>query len=545
MTRWHPRLATVLFAVNLLIFLLPLGGIAVLRLYESELIRRTETELIGQGAFVASIYRSELLRRLTEGGSQSRGLAGLSAYGVAIPSERRRPDNPDEPWTPVEASLDLAKDQIHPPAPDASEPNLPPDPVAELAAERVTPVLLSASRVTLSGIRVTDYRGVVVASTRRDLGKSLAGQEEVSRALLGEHVSLLRRRLGEGPTPPIDSISRGSQVRVFVAVPVLEGNRVLGAVLLSRTPLDLSKALYRNRFYLLGGGAVVVFVVCIVTLLTTRLVTRPVSALIEQANLVSQGAKAAASVPLQNPGTYEVDRLSRALSQMSTTLERRADYIRTFASNVSHEFKTPLTSMRGAVELLRDHFAEMPADAREGFLNMLEQDTDRLTRLVRRLLDLARADVLQPSAERMVVAQVAKQVAERFSGEGLAVTCDVSPEVGAIAMAPEVFESILSSLVDNARQHGGHGVQVHISARAERHEERDCIEIDVRDSGRGISESDAARVFTPFFTTARQSGGTGLGLSIAQALTTAHHGSVTLEPSPAGALFRIVLPVAH
>ena len=62
--RWRPRLATVLLTVNLLIFLLPLGGIAILRLYESELIRRTETELNVQGALVASIYRSELLRQL-------------------------------------------------------------------------------------------------------------------------------------------------------------------------------------------------------------------------------------------------------------------------------------------------------------------------------------------------------------------------------------------------------------------------------------------------------------------------------------------------
>ena len=62
MMRWRPRLAGILLAVNLLILLLPLSGIAILRLYESELIRRTETELNVQGAFVASIYRTELLR---------------------------------------------------------------------------------------------------------------------------------------------------------------------------------------------------------------------------------------------------------------------------------------------------------------------------------------------------------------------------------------------------------------------------------------------------------------------------------------------------
>ena len=315
MMRWRPRLATVLFAVNLLIFLLPLGGIAVLRLYESELIRHTESELNVQGAFVASIYRAELVKCLTADSFKSMGLSGLSAYGVPIAAEFRSEVNPDDPWTPIEATLDLARDHIYLPARDPFEPDAPPDPMAQLAGERVTPVLQSAGRMTLSGIRVTDYRGVIVASTRHDFGKSLAAQEEVKQALRGERVSLLRQRIGEGPSPPLDSISRGSRVRVFVGMPVIEGDRVVGAVLLSRTPLDLSKALYRNRSYLLGGCAVIVLVVCIVTVMSTRLVTRPVKALIHQAKQVTEGEKGAASVPLRSPGTYEVDRLSQGACQ--------------------------------------------------------------------------------------------------------------------------------------------------------------------------------------------------------------------------------------
>ena len=78
--RWRPRLASVLLAVNLLIFLLPLGGIAILRLYESELIRRTETELNVQGALVASIYRTELLRHLRS--NESEHVPGSQPFGL-------------------------------------------------------------------------------------------------------------------------------------------------------------------------------------------------------------------------------------------------------------------------------------------------------------------------------------------------------------------------------------------------------------------------------------------------------------------------------
>lgn len=541
--KWRPRLASVLLAVNLLIFLLPLGGIAVLRLYESELIRRTETELNVQGAFVASMYRIELLRLLASNEPGDLKSPDSSAYGVAIPAGLVRSKNPDDPWTPIEASLDMAKDRIYPPAPAAFQSDVPPDPLAQLVAERVEPVLLSAHKVTLTGIKIMDYQGVVVASTWTDRGMSLTSQEEVRRALKGEIVSVLRARVNEGPTPPIKSISRGTRVRVFVAMPVVEGDRVLGAVLLSRTPLDLIKALYQNRLYLLGGGAATLLVVCVVTALTTLLITRPVKALIRQAEQVTLSDKGAVAIPLRNPGTYEVDLLSKALAQMSATLESRANYIRTFASNVSHEFKTPLTSIRGAVELLKDHFADMSREDRERFLHILEQDADRLAKLVRRLLDLARAEVVQPGSERAQVTEAFDRVADRFRSEGLNVSVDPPIEIPPVAMAPEVLESILSNLVDNARQHGGSRVRVHLSAHRRRHAEKNLVEITVQDDGPGVSASDSGRIFAAFFTTARESGGTGLGLSIVQALVVAHHGTITLEKSPSGARFSILLPV--
>jgi len=122
-------------------------------------------------------------------------------------------------------------------------------------------------------------------------------------------------------------------------------------------------------------------------------------------------------------------------------------------------------------------------------------------------------------------------------------TFDTSPEMPPVAVAAEVLESILSNLVDNGRQHGGPRVHVHLSARLEERVGRDFVEITVQDNGPGVSASDSGRIFTPFFTTARDSGGTGLGLSIVQALVVAHLGTIALEESPSGARFRILLPV--
>lgn len=540
--RWQPRLASVLFAVNLLILLLPLGGIAVLRLYESELIRSTESELNVQGALVGAMFRAELLKHIAARDEKSKEDSPVSAYGTRIRTDRVPHEDPAEPWIPVEPSLDLARDRILPPAPKSFLPDKYADSIALVAAQGLNPVLRNAVRRTLSGIRVMDYQGIVVASTLNDLGRSFVGQEEVRRALQGEHMSVLRRRVGQGPAPPLDSISRGSGLRVFVAMPVIEGNRVLGAVLLSRTPLDLSKATYRTRFYLVGGFVVILGVMGAVTLLTALLVTRPVTALIRQAQQVVRGERGGAAVALKNPGTREVALLSQALAEMSDTLEKRGQYIRTFASHVSHEFKTPLTSLRGTVELLKDHFADMTAEERSRFLHILEQDADRLTRLVQKLLDLARAEVVRPGTERADVAAACARIAERFRSDGLTVTLELSRVLPQAVMASEVLESILSNLVDNARQHGGPDVQVRITAKRTYVHGQERVRIVVQDTGKGIAASDAARIFTPFFTTSRDSGSTGLGLSIVHALLIAHHGSITLEESTEGARFIIELP---
>ena len=540
--RWWPRLATVLFAVNLLIVLLPLGGIAVLRLYESELVRSTEAELNVQGALVGAMFRAELLKLLVASETTGTTESLLSSYGTLIPEGRVPVQDPGEPWIPVEPSLDLARDRILSPAPKSFTPDKPADSVAVVAAQGLAAVLKNAVRKTLSGIRVMDYQGIVVASTLSDMGRSLAGQEEVRRALQGEHTSVLRRRVAEGPAPPLQSISRGAGVRVFVAMPVVEDNRVLGAVLLARTPLDLSKATYRTRFYLLGGFVVILLVMGAVTVLTSLLVTKPVKALIRQAQQVVREEKGSTAVILKHPGTREVALLSQALAEMSGTLEKRADYIRTFASHVSHEFKTPLTSLRGTVELLKDHFTDMSTEERTRFLHILEQDADRLTRLVQRLLDLARAEVVRPGTERADVIAACTRIAERFRSDGLNVTLDLPSELPPVIMAPEVLESILSNLLDNARQHGGPQVHVRIAVNLTQRQGLEWIRILVQDNGRGISAADASKIFTPFFTTARDSGSTGLGLSIVHALLVAHHGAISLENREEGTRFTIELP---
>jgi hypothetical protein len=216
-----PRLWTLLLLSNMAVLALPITGLWVLRLYESALVRQTESELVAQAAVLAGAFREELRR----------------TYATAAPW------GAPAPFSPAQLpGLDLAVDPILPP---------PPDPVRAGAAQAqaaaigaiLSPVLRDAQSLTLSALRITDAQGVVVATTGGDLGLSLAAWQEVAAVLHGAPiVTTLRRNEKLAATP--GGFFRGTGLRVFVALPVQGAGGVAGAVVLSRTPRDLAQTLW-------------------------------------------------------------------------------------------------------------------------------------------------------------------------------------------------------------------------------------------------------------------------------------------------------------
>jgi signal transduction histidine kinase len=541
--RWRPRVRTVLLAANLLVLLFPLGGVLLMRVYESVLIRRAETELQVQGAVLAATYRAAILRELAVRKIQARSY-GFGRKWKSTGS--RGGEFSRRTFEPLVPSLDLSRDPIYPVPGRGRRPQVLPDEVALAAGAQLAPVLKQVQRSTLAGIRVLDHRGTVVASTRSQVGLSIAGLDEVRRGLTGERVSVLRKR-HQRTRRVSTTLRRYATVRVFVVTPVIHGDRVIGAVLLMRTPATVRSSLLRRAGFLVAAVLAVLAVALALTLLASWTVSRPIRALVVQAERVARGERGAVT-ELDRPGTREVRQLSVALVKMSEAQEDRAQYIRTFASNVSHEFKTPLTALRGAVELLRDHGPKMTEKERDRFLSNVQQDVERLDRLVGRLLELARADVVEPADCPQPVAPVVERLVTRFVGEGLDVRAESGPrnegEDVAVRMEPEALESVLANLMENARQHGGDGVAVVVAWREVVGEDERRVEFAVRDDGPGISAANIERVFGRFFTTARAVGGSGLGLSIVKALVEGHDGKVTLQSAPGQTVFTVSLPSA-
>ena len=260
------------------------------------------------------------------------------------------------------------------------------------AGQVLTPVLRDAQAVTLASLRITDRAGVIVATTGTDIGQSLAAWAEVRQVLDGEPVAVGMHSREPAKLVP-GGISRTSGLRVFVTLAVDDGSGGLaGTVVLSRTPNTLASAIWGKRWELAGLAALLLTGGAALAAGISRLVTAPLATVVAQARTVAAGGS---MTPLARPGTREVAALSSALSQMAATLDQRATYLTGFAASVSHEFKTPLAAIRAAAELLDDHAGTLSAPEQANLLRLVTEGVARLDLLVRRLVDLARADMMR------------------------------------------------------------------------------------------------------------------------------------------------------
>ncbi|MFZ1387370.1 MAG: HAMP domain-containing sensor histidine kinase [Thiolinea sp.] len=528
-------LRSILLIMMLTLLLLPLATLYFFRIYENELVRQTELELISQGATLAASYRQ--IMRLTNPKSVDYGY--VLGYSPLIPGQRRsymRDETIDPYYTPITPELDLVK-PVYTPRPDAIATPQVADKYAQQAGALLTPVILNTQQVMLAGVRILDMKGLVVAG-KEEMGMSLAHVPEVKAALKGYYSSMIRQRISDEPPPPLYSLSRGTHIRVFAAFPIIEGHRLQGVVYLSRTPKNILKHLYIVQDKLYFAAAILLSVAVLLVLFISSSISRPIRALIRQTQQVAEGELPYVT-PLRNPVTYEVAQLSESFANMSQALSERSDYIRRFASHVSHEFKTPLTSMQGALELLNEHIDSMPTERRQRFLDNLLSDTQRLKNLVNRLLELARADALEPTRQSSQLPELIRSMQNRYHERGLDIEAEALPAVP-LAIAPDALESVLGNLFDNSLHHGATTVCLKAKPSADHQQ----LILSVHDNGQGISPANRERIFTPFFTTRRNEGGTGLGLEIVASLLKAYNATIYLGPAESGAEFILELALA-
>lgn len=509
------RLRTIMF--GLLLFVAALPGIAaiMLRVYENALVRRTEAELIAQGSALTA--------------SAAMIWPGANSVPLSLPSSGRGGDD----YQDISTTIDLRSSPVLPERPDAVVVGIPPEPNASAIARHMEPVLAATKQATLAAILLLDRRGIILNG--RDAGRSLQMLPEVRQALAGRADTVLRHNGAYTHPYPLEWISRGTDIRLHHVRPIIVGGHTVGAVLISRSPRALFRGMWEDRGKIaLGAGTIFLFLVAMTAVLG-RTIVRPIEELSRATRALAEGRSA--DPPKPTLRVQEIDGLVQDFVSMAAAIERRSHYLRDFAAALAHEFKTPLTGLRGGIELLQDHGPDMAEEERVRFLGNMASDADRLTRLISRLMELAKADMRQGTGEdRCTLPSLLVRLADGLGGAGFTIAVDLQTNMPDLAIDASALETVLTTLIENARQAGASDVAITASLVGLQ------ARLTLTDNGPGIPASDVERIFEPFFTNKRAEGGTGLGLPIARALIEGNGGSLLFCLAPVGAGFEIMLP---
>ena len=517
--RWWsvPRLRWLLFGT--LLFVAALPGVAALglRVYENALVRRTEAEVVAQGAALAAS-------------------AALLWPGARTSPALAPPDEPvRESYEDISTGIDLRYSPVLADRPAARPVAVPPDPDAVEVARHMAPALAETKRATLASLILLDRAGVVLNG--RDRGRSLAHVPEVRAALRGEVVTALRRNDAYAWRYPLEWVSRATNIRLHQARPIVVDGKVAGAILVSRSPRALFRGMWEDRGKIAVGIAAIFALLIALTAILARAIIRPVERLSHATRLLAHGQNARPRRPTLE--VREIAGLYDDFAAMSAAIARRSRYLRDFAAALSHEFKTPLAGIRGGIELLQDHGPGMAEAERTRFLGNMATDADRLSRLVSRLMELAQADMRAADPEaRADLAVIIARVADAQRGDDFAIHTQLPATLPLVAIDPAGLETVLATLVENARQSGADALRISAEPAGR------FLEIRLVDNGPGVPIADRERVFDPFFTSKRAHGGTGLGLPIARSLLENGRGWLELEVSESGACFVLGVPVA-
>ena len=234
-----------------------------------------------------------------------------------------------------------------------------------------------------------------------------------------------------------------------------------------------------------------------------------------------------------------------------TRLKRLETMRRDFVANVSHELKTPITTLKGCVETLSGGAVNQPGEAMR-FLDMMERHVNRLELMVEDLLALSRLEfesergeiALEKGSVHDVIARAVQSFSKRAEAKGILLVMDCPDSLQTLINAP-LLEQAVGNFLDNAIKYSSEETRITVTGALV----KDFVEIRVADQGPGIEKKHWERIFERFYRVdqarSRAMGGTGLGLAIVKHIAIAHHGNVSMESVPGhGSTFILRLPFA-
>ena len=354
-----------------------------------------------------------------------------------------------------------------------------------------------------------------------DAGRSLP---EVVAALNGNRVSIVRA-------------NEKHELIVSVSVPVQRFRAVLGALVLSTLGGDIDAIVYAERWAIIRMFLVALAVTILISFVLAGTIAEPMRRLARAAERIRFGSKGRVEIPDFTRRSDEIGHLSGALRDMTTALYNRIDAIESFAADVAHELKNPLTSLRSAVETLplaRDD------NARGRLIKIVQDDVGRLDRLISDISDASRldAELARLEADEVDVSELLETVVSifnetrRWSDPRFILSIDAASRKADAFMVnghDSRLGQVVRNLISNARSFSPMNSEIWVYTRRIGHD----VEIRIEDEGPGIRPENLGKIFDRFHTDrpdAEDFGkNSGLGLSISKQIVEAHGGRIWAE----------------
>jgi len=352
-----------------------------------------------------------------------------------------------------------------------------------------------------------------------------------------------------------ERVNDRGELIVSVAVPIQRYRAVLGVLMLSTRGGDIDRIVRAERIAILQVFLVALGVTILLSVLLAATIAEPVRRLAQAAEAVRRGKNARAQIPDFTGRRDEIGDLSGAIRDMTNALYNRIDAIESFAADVAHEIKNPLTSLRSAIETFRLAKDEKQKDR---LMEIIQDDVRRIDRLISDISNASRldAELSRSELEDVNVATLLETVSDLFNETGVAgsarVKLDIDPGApGREGMVVKGFDNrlgqVMRNLIDNALSFSPKGGTVHVTAS--RAPGRIVIRVD--DEGPGIEPENFERIFDRFHTDRPDSFGehSGLGLAISRQIIEAHGGTIRADNrmkdgKVMGACFTVELPEA-
>ena len=373
---------------------------------------------------------------------------------------------------------------------------------------------------------------------------SLLNDEEVLSTLNSEELSDTLARVTAGEE--VEFTTRTDRGTMFtVAIPWMQDGRVMGAVVIQTAAQAINANLQRYVMPVLAATFAATLLAIVLFFFLARQLTRPLTQMELSANAIARGNF---SFRAPETGSRETRALAKSFNEMAVQMESLETSRRDFIANVSHELRSPLTSIQGYLQGIQD--GTFPPEDQGKYLSVALEETQRLSKLVSGLLNLSRIERddiplnytdfdLNELARRVLITKEA-QIEEKH----IEVSVDFAEEACTVSADRDQITQVLVNLLDNALKFTPEGGQIAMSTRTD---QKKAV-FRISDSGPGISAEDAPHVFDRFYKAdkAHTTGhGTGLGLAICKKIVEKHGEHIQLAAAETGAAFEFTLKLAE